>query len=147
LSNYTIVGPNAKLASTIVTNFSLPEQQMSLLIPISVNLNSDPQRGENILMEETSKAMGLIPGLISNSSPLVRFIPGFGQFSLDFTLICTVSSYVDQYVVQHELRKRTSRRLRDERIEFPIRRQEMHVSINHSDEISVAAPKPQQRRQ
>jgi len=147
LSNNTIVVPNAKLASTIVTNFSLPQQQMSLLIPISVNLNSDPQQVENILMEETSRAMGLIPGLVSNSSPLVRFIPGFGQFSLDFTLICTVSSYVDQYLVQHELRKRIYRRLRAERIEFPVRRQEMHVSVNHSQEISVPAPRPQQRRQ
>lgn len=36
LSNNTIVVPNAKLASAIVTNFSLPDPHMSLLIPVSV---------------------------------------------------------------------------------------------------------------
>jgi small-conductance mechanosensitive channel len=147
LSNNTIVVPNAKLASTIVTNFSLPEPRMSLLIPISVNLNSDPQRVENILIEEASKALGMIPGLVSDSAPMVRFIPGFGQFSLDFTLICTVGSYVEQYLVQHELRKRIYRRFRDEGIDFPIRRQNLQVSVNHLSEIPIARSRSEIRRQ
>jgi small-conductance mechanosensitive channel len=147
LSNNTIVVPNAKLASTIVTNFSLPEPRMSLLIPISVNLNSDPQRVENILIEEASKALGRIPGLVSDLAPMVRFIPGFGQFSLDFTLICTVGSYVDQYLVQHELRKRIYRRFRDEGIDFPIRRQDLQVSVNHLSEIPIARSRSEIRRQ
>jgi small-conductance mechanosensitive channel len=127
LSNNMIVIPNAKLASTIVTNFSLPDPHLSLLIPVSVNLNSDPQRVEDILVEESSKALGTIPGLISDSPPFVRFIPGFGQNSLDFTLICTVGTYVDQYLVQHELRKRIYNRLRDERIAFPVVQSAVHV--------------------
>jgi small-conductance mechanosensitive channel len=87
LSNNAIVIPNAKLASAIVTNFSLPDPHMSLLIPISVNLSSDPQQVENVLADEASRAMGNVPGLLPDSAPFVRFIPGFGQFSLDFKLI------------------------------------------------------------
>lgn len=127
LANNMIVVPNSKLATTIVTNFSLPDPRMSLLIPVSVNLNSDPQRVEEILVEESSKALGTIPGLISDSPPFVRFIPGFGQNSLDFTLICTVGSYVDQYLVQHELRKRIYGRLRAEKIGFPVPQRDVHV--------------------
>src|SRR5712692_1365574 len=61
LSNNTIVVPNAKLASTIVTNFSLPDPHMSLLIPISVNLSSDPEKVENILVEEASNVLETVP--------------------------------------------------------------------------------------
>jgi len=139
LSNNMIVIPNAKLASTIVTNFSLPDPHLSLLIPISVNLNSDPQRVEDILVEESSKALGTIPGLLSDSPPCVRFIPGFGQNSLDFTLICTVGTYVDQYLVQHELRMRIYNRLRGERIAFPVVQSAVHVFAddgNHDAAVS-----------
>jgi small-conductance mechanosensitive channel len=139
LSNNTIVVPNAKLASAIVTNFSLPDPQMSLLIPVSVNLNSDPEKVENILVDEASRALETVPGLLRDSAPFVRFIPGFGQFSLDFTLICTVRNYVDQYLVQHELRKRIYKRLRDDGIEFPVPQRDVHVSSNPSNEIPFPA--------
>ena len=135
LSNNTIVVPNAKLASAIVTNFSLPDPHMSLLIPVSVNLNSDPDKVENILVEEASNALETVPGLLRDSAPFVRFIPGFGQFSLDFTLICSVRNYVDQYLVQHELRKRIYKRFRDEGVEFPVPQRDVHVSSNPSKEI------------
>jgi small-conductance mechanosensitive channel len=46
-------------------------------------------------------------------------IPGFGDSSLDFTLICQLGEFVDQYLVQHELRKRILRRFRAEGIEIP----------------------------
>ncbi|MEE9224637.1 MAG: hypothetical protein V3U68_00375 [Bacteroidota bacterium] len=57
------------------------------------------------------------------AKPFVRFIPGFGDFSLNFTLICHVRELVDQYLVQHKLRKRIFRRFEKEGIEilFPIR--------------------------
>ena len=46
--------------------------------------------------------------------------PGFGEFSLDFTLICHVKSFNDQFLVQHELRKRILRRLGAEGIRIPV---------------------------
>lgn len=115
---------------------------MSLLIPVSVNLNSDPERVENILVEEASNALETVPGLLRDSAPFVRFIPGFGQFSLDFTLICSVKNYVDQYLVQHELRKRIYKRFRDEGIEFPVPQRDVHVSSDRSNEIPFPAFRP-----
>jgi len=138
LSNNTIVVPNAKLASAIVTNFSLPDPHMSLLIPISVNLNSDPQQVENVLVDEANRALEAVPGLLSDSAPFVRLIPGFGQFSLDFTLICGVRNYVDQYLVQHELRKRIHKRFRREGIEFPVPQRAVYVSVDRTNEIPAA---------
>ena len=49
----------------------------------------------------------------------MRFIPGFGESSLNFTLVVHVSEFTDQFPVQHELRKRIFKRLKEEGIEIP----------------------------
>lgn len=119
LPNNIVVIPNSKLSQSVVTNYYLPEKRMSLLIPVGVSYSSDPERVEKILVEEAKKAVGEIPGLLGYPEPFVRFIPGFGDSSLDFTLICQVQEFVDQYPVQHELRKRIFRRFKEEGIEIP----------------------------
>ena len=119
LPNNMVIIPNNKLSQSIVTNYYLPEKRMSLLIPVGVSYSSDPERVERILVEEAKKAVGDIKGLLGDPEPFVRFIPGFGESSLDFTLICQVREFVDQYVAQHELRKRIFRRFKQEGIEIP----------------------------
>jgi small-conductance mechanosensitive channel len=90
LPNNIVVIPNSKLSQSVVTNYYLPEKRMSLLIPIGVSYSSDPEKVEKILVEEAKKAVGQIPGFLGDPEPFVRFIPGFGDSSLDFTLICQV---------------------------------------------------------
>lgn len=119
LPNNIVVIPNSKLAQSVVTNYFLPEKRMSLLIPINVSYSSDPEKVEKVLIEEAKKAVGEVPGLLGEPEPFVRFIPGFGDSSLEFTLICQVQEFVDQYPVQHELRKRIFKRFKQEGIEIP----------------------------
>lgn len=119
LPNNMVVIPNSKLSQSIVTNYYLPEKRMSLLIPIGVSYSSDPEKIEKILVEEAKKAVGQVQGLLGDPEPFVRFIPGFGESSLDFTLICQVQEFVDQYLAQHELRKRIFKRFKEEGIEIP----------------------------
>jgi small-conductance mechanosensitive channel len=123
LPNNLVVIPNSKLAQSVITNYDLPEKRMAVLIPISVSYDSDPERVERILVEEAKAAAKEVPGLLGEPEPFVRFIPGFGDSSLDFTLICQVKEFVDQYLAQHELRKRIFTRFKQEGIEipFPIR--------------------------
>lgn len=126
LPNNTVVVPNAKLASAVITNYFLPDPQMSLLVRVGVSYKSDPVRVEQILEDEAKRALGEIEGLLGDPAPFVRFIPGFGESSLDFTLICRVATFVDQYLVQHELRKRIFARLRREGIEIPFPQRDVH---------------------
>jgi len=119
LPNNVVVIPNSKLSQSVVTNYYLPEKRMSLLIPISVSYGSDPEKVERILIEEAKKAAADVPGLLRDPEPFVRFIPGFGDSSLDFTLICQVREFVDQYLAQHELRKRIFKTFKEEGIEIP----------------------------
>jgi small-conductance mechanosensitive channel len=119
LPNNVVVIPNSKLAQSVVTNYYLPEKRMSLMIPVGVSYSSDPEQVERILIEVAKKGALDIPGLLAEPEPFVRFIPGFGDSSLDFTLICQVKEFVDQYLAQHELRKRIFKRFNEEGIEIP----------------------------
>lgn len=127
LPNNMVVIPNSKLAQSIVTNYFLPEKRMSVLIPVSVSYSSDPGYVEKVLVEEARKAIGEVEGLLAEPEPFVRFIPGFGESSLDFTLICQVREFTDQYLVQHELRKRIFRRFGEENIEIPFPQRTVHL--------------------
>jgi small-conductance mechanosensitive channel len=79
------------------------------------------------LVEEAISGARTIPGLLAEPAPFVRFIPGFGASSLDFTLICQISEFVDQYLAQHELRKRIFKRFRSEGIEIPFPIRTLHI--------------------
>ncbi|MFQ5736439.1 MAG: mechanosensitive ion channel family protein [Thermodesulfobacteriota bacterium] len=127
LANNIIIVPNSKLAQSNITNYYLPERRMSLLISIGVSYDCDPERVEEVLLEEAKAAASHIPGLLADPPPFIRFIPGFGDSSLDFTLICQVSEFVDQYLAQHELRKRIFKRFKKEGIEIPFPQRTVHI--------------------
>jgi small-conductance mechanosensitive channel len=118
LPNSMIVIPNSKLSQSIVTNYCLPEKQVGVSIPVRLNYTVDPDQVERILTDEVKKAVNEIPGLLSTPEPAARFIPGFGDNSLDFTVTCQVREFADQGRVQHELRRRIFYRLKKERIEL-----------------------------
>ncbi|PYS52396.1 MAG: mechanosensitive ion channel family protein [Acidobacteria bacterium] len=128
LQNNVIIIPNAKLAKATITNYDLPEQAMGVSVAVSVSYNCDPQLVEKILLDEVKKAVGQVPGLLAEPAPYVRFAPGFGPSSLDLTLNCYVQKFADQFLVQHEMRKRIFTRFREEQIEipFPTRTVYMH---------------------
>jgi small-conductance mechanosensitive channel len=128
LSHNLIIIPNSKLSQAIVINYHLPEKRIGLSIPVPVSYDSDIALVEKVLLEEVQKAAKEIPGLLAEPSPTVRLIPGFGSSSLDFTLSCQVAEFVDQYPVQHELRKRILLRFRQENISIPYPTRTINIS-------------------
>jgi len=127
LPNNVVVIPNSKLAQSVVTNYFLPEKRMSMSISIGVSYSSDPEEVERILLEVAKKGAADIPGLLAEPEPSVRFIPGFGESSMDFTLACHVAEFTDQYPAQHELRKRIFKRFKAEGIEIPFPHRTVYV--------------------
>ncbi len=119
LSNNIIIIPNNKLAQNIVTNYHLPDKNIVLSIPLSVSYSSDPEIIEEILLEEVEKASLELDGILKDVKPVVRFNPGFGESSLNFTLFVHIDQYDKQYLIQSELRKRIFKRFKEENIEIP----------------------------
>src|SRR5438128_9788388 len=120
LQNVVVTIPNKRVAESMITNYDMPESRLVLPIRVSVDYGVDPDLVQRILEEETARAMNDVPGLMAEPEPSARLIPGFGEFSLDFTLLCHVKSFTDQFLVQHELRKRILRRLSAEGIRIPV---------------------------
>jgi small-conductance mechanosensitive channel len=119
LQNNVVVVPNKKVAESVITNFDLGETRMAVLIRVGVSYDADPDHVERVLVDEATRAVGQVAGLLGEPAPSARLIPGFGECSLDFTLAVQVQRFADQFGVQHELRKRLLKRLRAERIEMP----------------------------
>jgi small-conductance mechanosensitive channel len=122
LPNNMVIIPNSKLAGSIITNFNLPEKQMSVIVKVSVSYDSDPEQVESVLLDVAEKTADKVPGLLRDPAPFVRF-NDFGDSALDFSLICRVEEFVNQYLAAHELRKKIFKRFQEEGIDipFPIR--------------------------
>lgn len=127
LSNNMIIVPNSKLGQAVVTNYYLPDKRMAISLQVGVTYDTDPDRVEEVLLDEVRQAIGVVPGLLAEPAPGVAFDPGFGESSLGFTLNCHVEEFVDQFRVRHELRKRILRRLRRERIDMPYPTRTVHL--------------------
>lgn len=140
LGNNLVVMPNARAANSIVTDYALPEPRMSLLVRVPVAPGSDAAKVEALILEEATKAAGVIPGFLLTPAPFVRFIPGFTESGLEFTLICQVETFVDQYGVQHELRHRIMARLATEGISPSVPHREIRLSGNGLTPPTAPAP-------
>ena len=127
LPNNIVIIPNSKLAQSMITNFYLPIPHMAVRIPVGVSYGSDPQHVENVLIDEVLKAAKDLPQLLTEPAPVVRFI-GFGDSSLDFTVVVYVKEYADQFPVQSELRKRIFHRFKQEGIEIPFPQRVVHMA-------------------
>ena len=120
LQNVVVTIPNKRVAESIITNYDMPESRVAVPIRVAVDYGTDPELVTRILVEESTRAVNEVPGLLGEPAPSARLIPGFGEFSLDFTLAVHVKSFTDQFVVQDELRKRVLRRLAAEGVRIPV---------------------------
>ncbi|HVM46088.1 MAG TPA: mechanosensitive ion channel domain-containing protein [Candidatus Thermoplasmatota archaeon] len=122
LPNNQVIIPNARLASSVVTDFSLPEPRIGVRVEMRLAPGVDTRHVERVLLDEARRAAGELPGFLMPPEPFVRF-NAFSEYGLDFALHFQVASFVDQYAILHEMRHRLHERLPREGIHFsfPIR--------------------------
>ena len=118
LSNNVVIIPNKKLGDAIITNFHLIDSKMMVEMPVGVSYESDPYRVEEVLLEEGARAVGEVPGVVSDPAPVVRFRE-FGASSLQMVLLVYIDDYRHRHPARHEMMKRIHRRFREEKIEIP----------------------------
>lgn len=136
LPNNMVIIPNSKLAGSIITNFNLPEKQMSVIVKVSVSYDSDPEHVENVLLEVAAQTADIVPGLLKKPAPFVRF-NDFGDSALDFALICRVEEFVNQYLAAHELRKKIFKRFQEEGIDIPFPIRTVYLKKENEEPIKM----------
>jgi small-conductance mechanosensitive channel len=122
LSNNMIEVPNSKLASSVITNFDLPQEEMTLPVSVGVGYDSDLGKVEQVTLEVARQVMSENPSGVTEFEPVVRF-QSFGDSSINLTCYLRVREYESRNLLQHEFIKKLFERYEKEgiNIPFPIR--------------------------
>jgi len=122
MANNTVIIPNSKLASAIIRNFSLPENEISMYLDVGVAYDSDLEKVERITLETARNILATAEGAVSDFEPLLRYHT-FGDSSIGFTVILRVEEFSYQFPVKHAFVKALHLAYLKNNIEipFPIR--------------------------
>lgn len=117
-TNNVIVVPNQKIASAILTNYNMPEQEISIVIPVGVSYDSDLEQVERVTLEVAKEVMQEVEHSVDTFDPIVRFHT-FGESSIDFNVILRSKQFTDQFPLKHAFIKALTARYRKENINIP----------------------------
>lgn len=120
--NNLVVVPNAVLASNIVTNFSLPQRNLWIEVPVGVAYDSDLEHVERVAIEVSKETLEAIERRAPATEPMLRYRE-FGDSSINLVVLMPVSRFREQFMIRHDFIKRLHARFNREGIEipFPIR--------------------------
>ena len=111
-----IVIPNQKIASSNITNYSMPRKDIVISIPVGVAYDSDLDKVERVTLDVAKEVMAQIDKDVK-MEPAVRFHT-FGESSIDFNVVLHSSYFEHQFLLKHEFIKALTRRYREEGIEI-----------------------------
>jgi small-conductance mechanosensitive channel len=118
LSNNIVQIPNAKLAQSVLVNYSMPEKDLSVLVEAGVHYDSNLKRVETVVCDVAAETLRTVSGGIQDFEPFIRYHT-FGESGILFTVILRAKEFTDQYLVKHEFIKRLHERFRKEGIVIP----------------------------
>ncbi|MEV6955895.1 mechanosensitive ion channel family protein [Streptomyces sp. NPDC051183] len=142
LSNNLVIIPNGRLARTNMTNYTHPEQQLSILVQVGVGYDSDLEHVERVTLDVVDNVMADTAGGVPGHEAAVRFHT-FGDSRINFTVILGVGEFSDQFRIKHEFIKRLHQRYRAEGISIPAPTRT--VSLQRDDAQQAPSPVPHQR--
>ncbi|MEV7179890.1 mechanosensitive ion channel family protein [Kitasatospora sp. NPDC093679] len=139
LSNNLVIIPNGRLARTNMTNYSQPEQKLSILVQVGVGYDSDLEHVEKVTLDVVDSVMADISGGVPDHEGAVRFHT-FADSRINFTVILGVGEFSDQYRIKHEFIKRLHQRYRTEGISIPAPTRTVSLQ---QDNAGAPSPLPQ----
>lgn len=114
-TNDTIVIPNTKITTGILTNFNLPDKRAVVDVAIVAGHDADPDVIAQIAMEAAAST----EGALREPAPTVLFDPGITPTHMQMKLIVHVATPADKGPVQSEIRFRILQQFRSEGIPLP----------------------------
>jgi len=121
-ANNMVIIPNSKLVQTVMTNYEMPQQQLSVYTWCGVSYNSDLDHVERVTIDTAKEVLERVPGSVTDFTPVVRF-KEFGDSNINFVVVFRAKEVASQYMLQHEFIKALHRRYKEEGIEisWPVR--------------------------
>jgi len=104
-----IIVPNAHVASATITNYELPDRQMTLSVQLTVPHSADLDRVETISREVAKAVAGELPGAVADEEPSVRF-NAFNDNGIGLSVTVRIKDSGSLYIVRHSLIKALQKR-------------------------------------
>ncbi|UCF77897.1 MAG: mechanosensitive ion channel family protein [Candidatus Eiseniibacteriota bacterium] len=122
IPNNLVIVPNSKLIDSVIRNYSLPQDELTVRVQVGVHYASDLEKVEKITCEVGKQIMQTTEGAFADFEPYIRYHT-FADFSINFMVILKARTFWDSYRVKHEFIKLLQRRFKEEGIviPFPIR--------------------------
>lgn len=117
-ANNIVVIPNSKLSQSIIINYCLPTQEMSVNVSCGVSYSSDLSFVEEIAVAVGKQVSQEVEGANREWEPIVRW-KEFGNSSITFTIVLRVIDFSAQFALQSEYIKALHKRFKKEGIEIP----------------------------
>jgi potassium efflux system protein len=122
LDRSEIVVPNSDLVSNQVTNWTLSNRMLRIVVPVGVEYGSDVP----LVMETLKEAAMASPKVMRLPEPQVLFV-NFGESSLDFQLRVWISNIDDRFSVKSQLHQEIDRRFRQAGIVIAFPQRDLHL--------------------
>jgi small-conductance mechanosensitive channel len=118
LGDTMMVVPNSKLAGSVITNFSLPRNELGITVEVGVDYGSDLEKVETITLEVAREVMNRVVGAAPEFEPHVRFHT-LADSSINFKVWLGARNYVAGLKLKHEFIKCLHARYNQEGIVIP----------------------------
>lgn len=116
-SNYVIIIPNSKLASTIVTNYHLDISDMAFSVDAVVSHDSNLDEVQRIALDVARDVIKNVNGSVPEFEPVFLYT-GLGDSGINFAVALKARNFEKQAVLKHEFIKRLYRRFEEEGVKF-----------------------------
>ncbi len=123
LPNTIIIIPNSKLAESVITNYSMPDKEIAVLVQCGVAYGSDLEKVEKATVDVARKIQKTVNGAVKDFEPFIRYHT-FADSNINFTVILRAEKFVNKYLIKHEFIKALKARYDKEEIEisWPVRK-------------------------
>ncbi|MCR4335573.1 MAG: mechanosensitive ion channel family protein [archaeon] len=104
-----IIVPNAKLAESIIINYSMPDSNVSIYLECGVAYEADLEQVEKVTLETVEYCKKTVKGMIPEVEPSFR-LREFGDSNINFRIYFTINEYPDQFKIKTEFIKELKKR-------------------------------------
>lgn len=125
--------PNSIVANTKIINESAPEPRFRVRIRLNVAYDADPEMAEKALLKVAESNHRIT----HDPQPRVRF-RSFGDYALNYELLCWAKTPADRGRVIHELNRSIYMEFSKRNIRIPFPRQEVYLhSFSQKENVEV----------
>lgn len=118
MPNNRIIVPNFKLASAIITNYNLPQEDLTVSIPVSVSYSSNLEFVEKVTLDVATSIQQTLEGAVKEHEPTLNF-KEFGPSGIHFSVALRAKDFNAQFHLKHHFIKRLHEEYSKNNIEIP----------------------------